>query len=125
MLLPCVDNSSARKPRPLLPKLPSYYMLGLVIMVIGLLVSISVSEYFGLVLLVIGFALGIAGRVRHKATASKNTSSTSKANAEIPHVLTTQSEGTKSNGALIRCKNCGTLYHKSDIKCPNCGAGHD
>jgi rubrerythrin len=94
-------------------------------MLVGLLVSISVSEYIGLVLLVVGFVVGILGRMRHKATTSKNTSSTSKGNAEIPHIVTTQTEGTSSNGALIRCKNCGTLFQESDIKCPNCGAGHD
>lgn len=100
-------------------------MLGLIIMLIGLLVSISVSEYIGLVLLVIGFVVGILGRIRHKAASSKNASTNSKGNVEIPYVLTTQTEGTDSKGALIRCKNCGTLFQERDIKCPNCGAGHD
>jgi predicted Zn-ribbon and HTH transcriptional regulator len=92
-------------------------------MLIGLIVSFEVSEAFGLIILVIGFGLGITGRIYSRKESAKFSITD---NLEPSEDKSKKTEEVVSEHPvnMIRCKNCGTTFQDSYIKCPNCGAGH-
>lgn len=111
------------KPNGKKPVLPKYYMIGLVIMLVGLIVSIKVSETLGLIILVIGFGLGITGRIYSRKGPTK-TPSTDQAEEPKEQSSASREEVLNHPVNMIRCKYCGTTFADTSIKCPNCGAGH-
>ena len=121
-----MTNQEPKTPRK--PKLPSvklsrYYIIGLVIMLFGLIVSFLGSAVVGLIILVIGFSIGITGKIYSKRGSTRPTS-TNLVETPIERSDAPKQEVVDHPLVTIRCRNCGTTFADTSIKCPNCGAGH-
>ncbi len=117
-------QDGTRGPAHRFPNMPKYYLLGLIVMLVGLVLTIYRYTLYGLVFIIIGFGLGIVGRIFRKVPQPNRNAPNPVERAEEPFAKPSVNEATRGPAVMIRCTHCGTLFDETSIKCPNCGAGH-